>query len=199
MAKERKDRIKVRGMETVHRDWCNLTSKTLKTCREPVLKECKVDDAVGYVRLVVNRIQNLNLSDDPEILEELTLTRRHTRSTGSYKNKQPHIQLVEYIKKRSGHVPGVGDRVPFVIVREKGSRRNKELFVDRAEDSQFVPEQNMPLDTEYYIEKQILPPGLRIFETFGIRRDKMWRDLKQSSLICFQEAKPPRQKSLFDF
>jgi DNA polymerase I len=195
---EWKDRIKVRGMETVRRDWCNLTSKTLKTCLELVLKEGNVDDAVDHVRLVVSRIQNLNLSDDPQILEELTLTRRYTKSTGSYKNKQPHIQLVEKIKKRGGQVPGVGDRVPFVIIRGKSSR-HKELFVDRAEDPQFVLEKNMPLDTEYYVEKQILPPVLRIFETFGINRDKICRDLKQSSLICFQEAKPQKQKSLFDF
>jgi DNA polymerase I len=196
---EWKDRIKVRGMETVRRDWCNLTSKTLKTCLELVLKEGKVNDAVDHVRLVVNRIQNLNLSDDPEILEELTLTRRYTKSTGSYKNKQPHIQLVEKIKKRGGQIPGVGDRVPFVIIRGKGSRRSKELFVDRAEDPQFVLERNIPLDTEYYVEKQILPPVLRIFETFGISRDKLCRDLKQSSLLYFQEAKPQKQKSLFDF
>jgi DNA polymerase I len=84
-------------------------------------------------------------------------------------------------------------------VRGKGSRHNKELFVDRAEDPQFVLEKNMPLDTEYYIEKQILPPVLRIFDTFGISRDKLRRDLAQSNLLCFQEAKPQKQKSLFDF
>jgi DNA polymerase I len=195
-----KDRIKVRGMETVRRDWCNLTSKTLKTCLELVLKEGKVDEAVDHVRLIINRIQNLNLSNDPEILEELTLTRRYTKSTSSYKNKQPHIQLVEKIKKRGGQVPGVGDRVPFVITRGKSSRRNKELFVDRAEDPQFVLEKNIPLDTEYYIEKQILPPVMRIFETFGISNDKLFRDMKQSSLLCFGEsAKPQKQKSIFDY
>jgi len=111
-----KDKIKVRGMETVRRDWCDLTSKTLKTCLELVLKEGKVDEAVDHVRSVVVRLQNLDLSDDPDILEDLTLTRRYTKSTGSYKNKQPHIQLVEKIKKRGGQVPGVGDRVPFVII-----------------------------------------------------------------------------------
>ena len=55
----------------------------------------------------------------------------------------------------------VGERVPFVIIRGRTSRRNKELFVDRAEDPQHVLEKNIPLDTEYYIEKQILPPVLK--------------------------------------
>lgn len=195
-----KDRIKVRGMETVRRDWCELTSKTLKKCLELVLKEGKVNEAVDHVRSVIGRIQNLDLSEDPEILGDLTLTRRYTKSTASYKNKQPHIQLVEKIKKRGGQVPGVGDRVPFVIIRGRNSRRNKELFVDRAEDPQYVLEKNLPLDTEYYVEKQILPPVLRIFETFGVSKDRLCTGRGQSSLFSFGgEIKQQKQKSLFDF
>ncbi len=195
-----KDRIKVRGMETVRRDWCDLTSKTLRTCLELVLKEGKVEEAVEHVRSVIGRLQSLDLSQDPEILEDLTLTRRYTKSTGSYKNKQPHIQLVEKIKKRGGAVPGVGDRVPFVIVRGRGSRKNRELFVDRAEDPAFVLEKNIPLDTEYYVEKQILPPVLRIFESFGVTRDRLCLGRGQCNLLIFgAEQKAQKQKSLFDY
>jgi DNA polymerase I len=195
-----KDRIKVRGMETVRRDWCDLTSKTLKRCLELVLKEGRVDEAAEHVRSVIGSIRNLDLSQDPGMLEELTLTRRYTKSTGSYKNKQPHIQLVEKKRRRGDQVPGVGDRVPFVIVRGKSSRRSKELFVDRAEDPDYVLEKNLPLDTEYYVEKQILPPVLRIFESFGISREGLCKESGQKSLLSFSETpKQQRQKSLFDF
>jgi DNA polymerase I len=196
-----KDKIKVRGMETVRRDWCDLTSKTLKICLELVLKEGKVDEAVDHVRSVVVRLQNLDLSEDPGILGDLTLTRRYTKSTGSYKNKQPHIQLVEKIRKRGGQVPGVGDRVPFVIIRGKNSRKNRELFVDRAEDPGYVLEKNIPLDTEYYVEKQILPPVLRIFETFGVTKDRLCPGRGQSNLFSFggEGQKAQKQKSLFDY
>jgi DNA polymerase I len=195
-----KDKIKVRGMETVRRDWCGLTSKTLKTCLELVLKEGKVEEAVEHVRCVVLRLQNQDLSLDPSLLEDLTLTRRYTKSSGSYKNKQPHIQLVEKIRERGGTVPGVGDRVPFVIVQGKRGRKNKELFVNRAEDPSYVLEKNMPLDTEYYVEKQILPPVLRIFESFGVTKDRLCSRRGQSSLFSFTEApKEQKQKSLFDF
>ena len=183
-----KDKIKVRGMETVRRDWCGLTSKTLKTCLELVLKEGKVEEAVEHVRSVVLRLQNLDLSLDPSLLEDLTLTRRYTKSSGSYKNKQPHIQLVEKIRERGGSVPGVGDRVPFVIVQGKRGKKNKELFVNRAEDPAFVLEKNMPLDTEYYVEKQILPPVLRIFESFGVTKERLCPGRGQSNLFSFCEA-----------
>ena len=195
-----KDKIKVRGMETVRRDWCGLTSKTLKTCLELVLKEGKVEEAVEHVRSVVLRLQNLDLSLDPSFLEDLTLTRRYTKSSDSYKNKQPHIQLVEKIRERGGTVPGVGDRVPFVIIQGKRGKKNKELFVNRAEDPSYVLEKNLPLDTEYYVEKQILPPVLRIFESFGITRDRLCPGKGQSNLFSFCEAqKAQKQKSLFDF
>jgi DNA polymerase I len=196
-----KDRIKVRGMETVRRDWCGLTSKTLNTCLELVLKEGKVDEAVDHVCSVVVRLQNLDLSEDPEILGDLTLTRRYTKGTGSYKNKQPHIQLVEKIRKRGGQVPGVGDRVPFVIIQGKRGSKSKELFVDRAEDPAFVLEKNMPLDTEYYVEKQILPPVLRIFETFGVTKDRLCMGRGQRNLFGFggEGQKAQKQKSLFDY
>jgi len=194
------DKIKVRGMETVRRDWCGLTSKTLKTCLELVLKEGKVEEAVEHVRSVVLRLQNLDLSLDPSLLEDLTLTRRYTKSSASYKNKQPHIQLVEKIRERGGTVPGVGDRVPFVIVQGKRGKKNKELFVNRAEDPSYVLEKNMPLDTEYYVEKQILPPVLRIFESFGVTKDRLCSRRGQSNLFSFSEApKEQKQKSLFDF
>ena len=196
-----RDRIKVRGMETVRRDWCGLTSGTLKTCLELVLKEGKVEEAKEHVRSVVVRLQNLDLSQDPGILEELTLTRRYTKSTGSYKNKQPHIQLVEKMRERGGQVPNVGDRVPFVITRGKGGRKNRTLFVDRAEDPAFVLENNIPLDTEYYVDKQILPPVLRILECFGVTKEMLCSSRAQSSLFSFagEGNRPLKQKSLFDY
>ncbi len=101
-------------------------------------------------------------------------------------------------------MPGVGDRVPFVIVRGKGGRRSRELFVDRAEDPGFVLEKKMPLDTEYYVEKQILPPVLRIFETFGVGKDRLCQERGQSNLFSFggggdAKVQPQKQRSLFDF
>jgi DNA polymerase I len=178
VGEEWRDKIKVRGMETVRRDWCELTSKTLNRCLELVLQEGKVDEAVELARSVIDRLQRLDLQNDSEILDDLILTRRYTKSASSYKNKQPHVQLAEKIRARGGPVPSVGDRVPFVIVRGKG------LFVDRAEDPQFILDSDQKIDTDYYIEKQILPPLLRLLSPFGVSREQ---------LVCC-----PEQQRLFD-
>ncbi len=190
------DRIKVRGMETVRRDWCELTSKTLNRCLELLLKEGLVDEAVDHVQGVIDRIGSLDLKKDRDMLDDLTLTRRYTKSPSAYKSKQPHIQLVEKMRRRGGRVPGIGDRIPFVIVKE--GRRT--LFVDRAEDPEYAVENEKQIDTDYYIEKQILPPVLRIFSTFNITKEQLRRDRRQRNLLDFgREAKPQTQRSLSDY
>jgi DNA polymerase I len=207
------DRIKVRGMETVRRDWCELTSKTLNHCLELVLMEGKVDEAVEQARSAIEQVQNLNLQDDPRLLDDLVLTRRYTKSTSSYKNKQPHIQLVEKMRNRGSQIPQIGDRVPFVIVRGRG------LFVDRSEDPSYVLDKCINIDTDYYIEKQLLPPLLRLLSPFGITKEQLVWDSKQQLLFDFEplqvKTKSPssttvtnqkrnsdnviEQKSLFEF
>ena len=94
------DRIKVRGMETVRRDWCGLTSGTLKKCLDLVLKEGKVDEAVEHVRSW-RPAAGSDLSGTWDT-EELTLTRRYNKSTGLHKNKQPHISLWKMEKAGDG-------------------------------------------------------------------------------------------------
>jgi DNA polymerase I len=206
---EWRDKIKVRGMETVRRDWCELTSKTLNRCLELVLMEGKVDEAVDLAKSVIDRLQRLDLREDPEILDDLVLTRRYTKSTAAYKNKQPHVQLAEKMRARGGRVPQVGDRVPFVIVRGKG------LFVDRAEDPSYALDEGLKIDTDYYINKQILPPLLRLLAPFGVSKEQLVCCPEQQRLFDIAPpraaakgrapAGPPgegpeqKQKSLFDF
>lgn len=203
-----KDRIKVRGMETVRRDWCELTSRTLNRCLDLVLKEGKVDEAVDLARSAIEKLQNLDLQRDRSMLEDLTLSRRYTKSISSYKNKQPHIRVVEKMRERGGRVPSVGDRVPFVIIRGRG------LFVDRAEDPEYAIEKNLKIDTDYYVEKQILPPVLRLLSPFGVTKEQLVWGCKQQQLCELEpgtatKAKTPapvetttgtsEQRSLFDF
>jgi DNA polymerase I len=84
-----------------------------------------------------------------------------------WSSKQPHIQLVEKMKRRGGHVPDAGERVPFVIIRGKTSRRSKVLFVDRAEDPQYVLEKNIPQGHGVLYREADPSAVLRIFEASG--------------------------------
>ncbi|HIH74595.1 MAG TPA: DNA polymerase elongation subunit, partial [Methanosarcina sp.] len=182
------NKIKVKGMETVRRDWCELTSITLNEVLKLVLIKGDVDGAVEHVRNVVSDVRNLDPGKDAGIIEKLVLTRTLTRRTDSYKNKQPHLTVAENLKKRTGVMPSIGTRIPFVIVAGKG------LFVDRAEDPDYVREHNVPIDVDYYVKKQILPPVERILEVFGVNVSSLDFDSKQKGLFDFEAKKPEVKK-----
>jgi len=201
------DKIEVKGMETIRRDWCELTSKTLNKVLEIVLKEGSVENAIKHVQEVVNSIRNIEVQKDKDnIIEDLIITRKYTKKADSYKNKQPHITVVEKLKKRGAPLPSIGDRVPYVIIE------GNNLLVERAEDPSYVKENKIPLDVDYYIKKQILPPVERILKEFGVEFEVLNYDESQKSIFEFKphinknirkNSKPKktkkRQKSLFDY
>jgi len=186
---EFEDSIVVRGMETVRRDWCELTSKVVNHVLELVLKEGDVRGAVQLVRKVVQQLKNIDPVHDEHLFEDLILTRRYTKHPDKYQNRQPHITVVEKLRSRGLEKYSIGDRVPFVITAGSG------LMVDRAEDPEYVREHHIPLDTEYYINKQILPPVMRILELFVGKgaltgmlssvQHEMRSDARQSTLSDF--------------
>lgn len=65
------------------------------------------------------------------------------------------------IKKRDeGSAPAIGDRIAYVMITGTKGSRNYE----NAEDPIYVLDHDLPLDFDYYIEKQLKPPLTRIFE-----------------------------------
>lgn len=63
-------------------------------------------------------------------------------------------------KRDAGSAPQLGDRVPYVIIAgTKGSAAYM-----NSEDPIYVLENNIAIDTTYYLENQLSKPLLRIFE-----------------------------------
>ena len=82
-------------------------------------------------------------------------------SKNDYLAKQAHVELAERMRKRDlGSAPALGDRVAYVIVKGAGGARNYE----RSEDPIYVLENNIPIDTKYYLDNQLAKPLERIFE-----------------------------------
>ena len=61
---------------------------------------------------------------------------------------------------------GIGDRIPCVVVRDGA----KPLYECR-EDPAYAKAHNLPLDVDYYFEKQIEQPMVRLIATLvGLRQ-----------------------------
>lgn len=146
------DKIDTKGIETVRRDNCELVKTVVETCLNKILLEKDLEGAKNVVKEIIRDlyIDNIDLS-------QLVISKTFTKT--NYATKQAHSELAEKLKKRGISV-GIGDRIPYVIV--KGDR--KMAAYEKSEDPVYVLEHNLPIDKEYYIEQQISKPVQRLFE-----------------------------------
>ena len=140
--------------QTVRRDNCMLVQTVIDTALRKMLIDKDVDGAQQYTKNII-----ADLLQNKVDMSQLVITK--ALSKADYANKQPHTELAEKMRKRDpGSAPALGDRVAYVIV--KGAKGDQ--FFKKSEDPIFVLENNIPLDTQYYLENQLAKPLLRIFE-----------------------------------
>lgn len=146
------DRIDTKGIETVRRDNCELVKTVVESCLNKILYEKDLEGAKNIVKDIIR-----DLYTDKIDLSQLVISKTFTKS--NYSSKQAHTELAEKLKHRGISI-GIGDRVPYVIV--KGDK-NMAAY-EKSEDPVYVLENNLPIDKEYYIEQQISKPVQRLFE-----------------------------------
>jgi DNA polymerase I len=176
-----KEKIIMKGIETVRRDWCDLTSKTLYEVLRILLIEQNPKKVLDFVRTVIKKIEKNEIP-----LEDLVITKSISKPLHAYKGIQPHVELVKRMKRRSpAEAPGVGDRVGFVIIQ------GSQLISKRAEDPEYVKRRGLKIDSRYYIESQILPPLERVFDVIGIKKSELLGTGKQ--LLLAEAIKNKKQ------
>lgn len=182
IGEEWREKMVMKGIETVRRDWCELVGEVLQNVLNTILKEQNPRKALGYLRGIIKKLH----SNEIEI-EKLIITKGISKPLHEYKGVQPHIELVKRLRKRNkGSAPGVGDRIGFVIVK------GVELISQRAEDPTYVKEHGLEIDSRYYIENQLLPPLERVFEAIGISKSELVGVGKQ--LLLFEAIKNNNKK-----
>lgn len=187
---EWEDKLIMKGIETIRRDWCDLVSDTLFRVLEIVLKEQDPKKAFEYVRGVLKKLQNNEIP-----IENLIITKSISKPIRSYKGIQPHVEVVKKMRKRSpGDAPGVGDRIGFVITQ--GLR----LLSNRAEDPEYVKTHGLKIDSKYYIENQLIPPLERVFDSMGVDKSELLGVGRQTLLTTLfnkkKQKKGEKTKSL---
>ncbi|CDI84986.1 DNA polymerase delta catalytic subunit, putative [Eimeria praecox] len=152
------DKIDSKGIETVRRDFSMLVQIMVDTVLKKMLIDKDVENAKAYTR---NKIAELLQNKiDLSLLVQ-------TKSLGKldYDTKLPHVELAKKLRKRDpGTAPNVGDRISYVVVQ--GSKGQAQY--ERAEDPLYVLENNLPIDTQHYLET-LKGPLMRIFE--GVMND----------------------------
>ena len=140
---DKHDKMDCKGIETVRRDNCRLASDLISTCLQKILIDRDPDGAVNYTKSVISDLL-CNRID----ISQLIITKELSKSGDDYANKQCHTVLAEKMRKRDpGSAPKLGDRVPYVIVT--GAKKDPTYM--KSEDPLYVLENNLPIDTGYYL------------------------------------------------
>uniref|UniRef100_A0A674HMG2 DNA polymerase n=1 Tax=Taeniopygia guttata TaxID=59729 RepID=A0A674HMG2_TAEGU len=149
-------KLDCKGLEAVRRDNCPLAANLVTACLRRILLHRDPQGAVAHAQEVISDLL-CNRID----ISQLVITKELTRAASAYSAPQAHVALAERLRRRDpGSAPGLGDRVPYVIV---SGARGQPAY-ERSEDPVFALEQNLPIDTRYYLEQQLSRPLLRIFE-----------------------------------
>lgn len=166
------DKIEMKGIETVRRDWCKLVSETMNKVLKVILKEGDIEKAIENVQRVVEDVKEGKID-----LEKLSVVKSITKRLKRYDGKLPHIELAKKIKERDpSNAPTPGERIPYVIIK------GNQILSKRAEHPDYVVQKNLRIDSEYYIKSQLLPPLERIFSVVGVDKQELLGKGRQTSL-----------------
>ncbi|KAF0266842.1 hypothetical protein FOG48_04027 [Hanseniaspora uvarum] len=142
------DKLDQKGLASVRRDSCPLVSLVMNKMLKNILIDRDVDKGLNYLDQIIKSVLQNNIDISKLIISKALAP--------NYTNPQPHAVLAKKIAKREGTGPQVGDRVDYVIVGG-----NTKLY-DRAEDPLYVLENNIPIDSKYYLNQQLKNPIVSI-------------------------------------
>lgn len=161
------DYMDTKGLETVRRDNCALVRDVIQTSLNKIIIERDVPSAINYVKSQIADLLQ-NKMDISRLVITKSLNKGAEYALGlpggkkeDYKMKQAHVELAARMRKRDpGSAPQMGDRVPYVIITAAKGAKNFE----KAEDPIYVLDNNIPIDSKWYLSNQLSKPLTRIFE-----------------------------------
>ncbi|TDL23693.1 hypothetical protein BD410DRAFT_746439 [Rickenella mellea] len=172
------DKMDSKGIETVRRDNCRLVSTVIETCLHKMLIDRDVEGAEAYTKQVISDLLQNKID-----MSQLVITKALSKT--DYAAKQAHVVLAERMKQRdAGSAPALGDRVAYVVIK---GIKNAAAY-EKSEDPLYVLENNIPIDTKYYLENQLSKPLMRIFEP--VKGDKASSLLSGDHTRTIQIATP---------
>ncbi|MBU3897295.1 MAG: hypothetical protein KJ697_05210 [Nanoarchaeota archaeon] len=186
-----KDKMIMKGIETVRRDWCKLTTGTMKKVLEIILMEGDISKAARHVRDIAH-----DISKGLVVLDDLTIIKAVTKDLDKYDGTVPHVELARKMIARDPNLGSmVGERLGYVIVK------GNQLVSKRAEDPAYVREKGLEVDPVYYIQNQVMPPIERIFEVCGISSSELLEGSRQKNLgdILSKGADSPERTTLKNY
>jgi DNA polymerase elongation subunit (family B) len=164
-------KMKIRGFESVRRNWSFIAKDVQQKVLEIILKEHDAQKAKAYVRDVVEKMRKNKIP-----LGKVVIHTALSKGTAGYAAIGPHVAAAQRMEAK-GQTVGAGSVIKYVVIKGKGRIRDKVKLPEEATQEEY--------DGEYYVQNQIVPGVERIFAVLGIGVDDLLNTTKQSSLAGF--------------
>ena len=165
-------KMKIRGFETVRRDWCNLARKTQNEIIKKILEDGNGKKALEHLKKIIKRVKTREVEK-----EELIIKTQLKKPLSEYKAEGPHVIAARKMKKQETPV-SQGNLIRYYIAE---TREKKKLVRDKVK----LPNEEGEYEIEYYLKKQILPAVENIFQVFNIDTKELIEGKKQTTLGDF--------------
>ncbi|MEM0504979.1 MAG: DNA polymerase II [Sulfolobales archaeon] len=151
--------VDIVGFEAVRGDWAEIAKEVQELVAYSILAEGSVSRAVELVNNIVKELREGKIP-----MDKLIIWKTITKPLSEYEVSAPHVSAARRLLDMGGRVE-VGDKVGYVVVKGGGSisSRAYPYIAVRVED----------IDTDYYVDHQIVPAALRILEYFGVSEKQL--------------------------
>ena len=157
-----KNQLKVRGFETVRRDWCNLARVAQNEILSRILKEGNATSSLKFVQDIIKKIKKREIEN-----ERLVIKTQLKKEISEYITEGPHVTIAK--KMIAAGMPVDAGMLIEYYIGEGNGKGKKQLVRERAK----LPDEQGRYDVAYYVEHQIIPAVENIFEVFGITKEDL--------------------------
>ena len=171
---DKKGKIKIRGFETVRRDWCKLARNVQNKVLNQILKDGNEKKAIEFVKELIKNIKARKI-----LKEDLMIRTQLKKPISEYKAISPHVIAARKMKEQKIPIE-MGGLIEYYVAENKNGKKNQ-LVRDRVK----LPEEPGEYDIGYYLRNQILPAVENIFQVFKININEIIEGKKQTTLGDF--------------
>ncbi|HMK48261.1 MAG TPA: DNA-directed DNA polymerase [Methanocella sp.] len=175
--------IVVRGLEVRRGDWCELAKDLQSEVIRIILEEENPAKAAKFVKDTIDRVKNGKVA-----LDDLIIHKTLTKSVARYESAQAHVKAAERAKELDISAE-IGSKISYVIVKGPGTLSDRAYPVDMFQGFRdgrlHTRNRNYEIDTDYYVDKQLVPTALRILGYFGYSEDALKGRSVQGTLESF--------------
>jgi DNA polymerase Pol2 len=169
---DEKNKLKIRGFETIRRDWCKLARIMQKNILYLILSTGEIKKSEKYFNKILTKLNSRQID-----IKDLLLKTQLKKELSEYTSKGPHVIAAEKMKKQKIPVSS-GTIIEYYIGETK--QKTKKIS-----DKVYLPNEKQDYDIEYYLNNQIIPAIENIFEVFNVDIRRLIKSKTQTSLGDF--------------